>query len=413
MEKELNKLLKHALTPSDEPDFWLNQRILNRAEEEKGMIRKKKRIPAAVLIAVMALCMGSVTVCAAWKYLAPERVAGEFGDGKLAAAFAGEGAVEINESQSYGGYDVTLLGIVSGEDMSEYQHISDGNILSDRTYAVVAIENADGTPMPDTSEEAYSELAFFMSPLIAGYNPVYYNAAGMHGGYAELVEGGVLYRLVECDNIEAFADHNLYLCVSDGDFFKKDAYHYDKTTGVVSRNEQYDGLNALFNLPIDASKADPKKAAEYIEALGITESDIDKEKIKLELEEGFTVEAVQGNEAGAQVAEYALQFVGNPYMWGEDSLTEGADSSGFTKSVYEHFDISLPHSSVEQRKRGYEIEGLENAQPGDLIFYEKPTHVAVYIGDGKIVHAYYEIGICISEAKYDTILTIRRIVGEQ
>ena len=62
---------------------------------------------------------------------------------------------------------------------------------------------------------------------------------------------------------------------------------------------------------------------------------------------------------GVAVAEYALQFVGNPYAWGGDSLTEGTDSSGFTSGVYAYFDVSLPHDSKEQRQQGYEIEGLE------------------------------------------------------
>ena len=165
----------------------------------------------------------------------------------------------------------------------------------------------------------------------------------------------------------------------------------------------------MFDLPVDISKANPEKAAEYIADLGL-EPDISAEKLNVELEGAFEVEITEDNKKGAEVAEYALQFVGNPYAWGGDSLTEGTDSSGFTKSVYEHFEISLPHNSVNQRELGTKVEALENAEPGDLVFYETPAHVAIYIGDGMIVHAMPEIGICISEVDFDEISEIRRIM---
>lgn len=115
-----------------------------------------------------------------------------------------------------------------------------------------------------------------------------------------------------------------------------------------------------------------------------------------------------GSEMGRAVAEYGLQFVGNPYKWGGTSLTEGADCSGFVMSVYANFGVSLPHSSSADRKQGYAVDGLENAQPGDIICYS--GHVAIYIGDGQIVHASSKkTGIKVSNADYKKILAIRRI----
>lgn len=114
------------------------------------------------------------------------------------------------------------------------------------------------------------------------------------------------------------------------------------------------------------------------------------------------------NEMGVAVAEYAVQFVGNPYKWGGTSLTDGADCSGFVMSVYANFGVSLPHSSAADRKQGYAVDGLENALPGDLICYS--GHVALYIGDGNIVHASTrKTGIIISKADHKRILAIRRI----
>lgn len=117
----------------------------------------------------------------------------------------------------------------------------------------------------------------------------------------------------------------------------------------------------------------------------------------------------EGSEMGKSVAEYALQFVGNPYVYGGTSLTNGADCSGFVMSVYANFGVSLPHSSAADRSQGSAVEGgLDNAQPGDLICYS--GHVALYIGDGQIVHASTaKTGIIVSSASYKKVLAVRRI----
>ena len=88
--------------------------------------------------------------------------------------------------------------------------------------------------------------------------------------------------------------------------------------------------------------------------------------------------------SGSDVVSYACQFIGNPYVWGGESLTNGADCSGFIKSVYANFGISLPHSSVALQRAGSEVS-YENAQPGDIVCYA--GHVAIYMGGGQIVHA--------------------------
>ena len=113
--------------------------------------------------------------------------------------------------------------------------------------------------------------------------------------------------------------------------------------------------------------------------------------------------------SGSDVAQFALQFVGNPYVYGGTSLTNGTDCSGFVMSVYNNFGVSLPHSSAADRSVGATVNGLENAQPGDLICYS--GHVALYIGNGQIVHASTSrTGIIVSNANYRSILSIRRIL---
>ena len=113
--------------------------------------------------------------------------------------------------------------------------------------------------------------------------------------------------------------------------------------------------------------------------------------------------------SGSSVVDYATQFVGNPYVWGGTSLTNGADCSGFVQSVYKNFGVDLPRTSYEQQNAGTEVS-YEDAQAGDLICYG--GHVAIYMGDGKIVHASNaKDGIKISDnAAYRTILSVRRLV---
>ena len=113
--------------------------------------------------------------------------------------------------------------------------------------------------------------------------------------------------------------------------------------------------------------------------------------------------------SGSSVVNYATQFVGNPYVWGGTSLTNGADCSGFVQSVYANFGVSLPRTSYEQQNAGTEVS-YADAQPGDLICYG--GHVAIYMGNGQIVHASNSRdGIKISDnAAYRTITSVRRLV---
>lgn len=121
-----------------------------------------------------------------------------------------------------------------------------------------------------------------------------------------------------------------------------------------------------------------------------------------------TAASSAGSEVGKAVIDYATQFVGNPYVYGGTSLTNGTDCSGFVMSVYANFGVSLPHSSSALRSRGYDVGGLANAQPGDIVCYS--GHVALYIGNGQIVHASTsKTGIIISNANYRSILAVRRI----
>ena len=113
-----------------------------------------------------------------------------------------------------------------------------------------------------------------------------------------------------------------------------------------------------------------------------------------------------------EICEYARQFVGNPYVWGGTSLTKGADCSGFTLSVYIKYGVSLPHSSKAQANCGTRID-VSEVQPGDLVFYggKNIHHVAMYIGNGQVVHAQSaKTGIVVTSMYYNTPTRAARIL---
>ena len=118
---------------------------------------------------------------------------------------------------------------------------------------------------------------------------------------------------------------------------------------------------------------------------------------------------VLGSGSGSSVVNYALQFCGNPYVYGGTSLTNGADCSGFVQSIFAKFGISLPRTAYAQAKAGKQISFAE-AKPGDLITYH--GHIAIYMGNGKIVHAANASkGICVSSVREcGSILAVTRVI---
>lgn len=145
-----------------------------------------------------------------------------------------------------------------------------------------------------------------------------------------------------------------------------------------------------------AKEAAKKKTAENAASGGKTE-------------DGGKTYASPTGSTGDDVVAFAKQFVGNPYVYGGTSLTNGADCSGFVMSVYKNFGVSLPHSSAADRNVGAAVNGIENAQPGDIVCYS--GHVGIYAGNGQIVHASTsKTGIIVSSATYRSILSIRRIL---
>lgn len=237
-------------------------------------MRRNKKWTAAAAAAACVLAV-SVSVGAAGHYLNSRQVAENFDMDNMAKAFSEGDGIEINETQSWGGYNVTLMGVASGKNLG-WALEGSGQSEDDKTYAIVAFERADGTPMPDGTDDNAVPEEYFISPLIHGYNPVNFNAMTMDGGLTWKVIDGVRYCIVECDNVEIFADHKLYLCVMNEMMYNKVAYDYDPATGEIRPNADYAGMNLLFGLPLDAGRADPKAVEEYLSTFTVMFPDADK-----------------------------------------------------------------------------------------------------------------------------------------
>lgn len=150
----------------------------------------------------------------------------------------------------------------------------------------------------------------------------------------------------------------------------------------------------------------PEEAFNYAESRQEEEARLAKEAEEKARKAEEAAKAAAGS--GQAVVDYACQFIGNPYVWGGTSLTNGADCSGFVQSVYAHFGVSLPRTSAQMRSAGRAVSYSE-AIPGDIVCYD--GHVGIYMGNGQIVNAINSRkGIGILSATYKDILTVRRLL---
>lgn len=226
---------------------------------------KKRNYYKAAAAAAAVVLASTITVGAAMRFFTPKEAALELSGVEAAELFESDDAVYINETQEGKQYNYTLLGITEGANILQLD--TEGERLDkDAFYAVVAVSNKDGSNL-SLNDFWDSENGHFISPLIQGLEPWRYNIASMNGGYSEMEKNGVVYRMINCDKIGYFADRSLYLCISDTNFYETDAYDYDEQSGLITRNEDYEGTNLLFDLPIKSDRANAEKAEEYLKEL--------------------------------------------------------------------------------------------------------------------------------------------------
>lgn len=195
---------------------------------------------------------------------------------------------------------------------------------------------------------------------------------------------------------------------------QEDQTVYDEDGNEVDASEAAENGDTVYDE--DGNEVDPSQTTTETTTEDSGSSDVEYDEYGNVIDSDNTVDpdtvdtsssSSSSSGSGSSIVDYATQFVGNPYVWGGTSLTGGADCSGFTQSVYAQFGYSLPRTSYEQQNWGTEVS-YADAQPGDLICYG--GHVAIYMGNGQIVHASNSRdGIKISNnAAYRTILSVRR-----
>ncbi len=226
---------------------------------EKRSYRQRSKVVAAVVCTVILL--GSGSVYAANHYLNPSQIVDEISaDSALSKAFADKDAITINETQTSNGYNITLLGLVSGEKLGLYVPDETKKEVSDKhSYAALAISKSDGSKM--------SNRNFCVSPLINGEAFTDVNAATLNVGLSWFEKDGVIYELIECDNLEIFADRGAYLSLVDDFGDEVAAFRMDEATGKYHKVKDYAGTSALFTLPLDKDKADTMAADKFLVSL--------------------------------------------------------------------------------------------------------------------------------------------------
>lgn len=236
------------------------EKLLCAVLAERNNMKSKKLITVLVAV-ILAVVLTAGTVYAAVKLLTPAQVAENFDDSPLAEAFNSDDAVIINETKRAGDYNITLMGVVSGKNLSEWEDIDE-----EFSYISVAVERIDGREI--TMETG---IDIRITALIEGYQPWLVNIYSLSEGARGFIEDGIYYFIYSYEALEMFADREVAFYVYSGFLGPgSDIFSYDNETGKIDYNDSYTGVRAKFELPLDSSKADPQAAREYLENFGFT-----------------------------------------------------------------------------------------------------------------------------------------------
>ncbi len=229
-----------------------------KAGKENVIMNKTHRKLPAVFAVAMAAVILTITGFAAAGLLLPTDIANRAGETTLAEYFEnGNGEAWNIEPQTSGGYTITILGNASGSDLSTY----DEEIGLDTTYIVGSIERSDGEAITD-----YTDI--MVSPVVSGYEPWLVNIFALdNGSRLMFIEDGVEYFLVRTTNISIFADHTVYIADNSGALAPTADMYPLNIAGKISMIEGYDGVQTLFELPLDEELADPEATEEIIASI--------------------------------------------------------------------------------------------------------------------------------------------------
>ncbi len=287
----------------------MRQAVTNK---ETASMKNNKTIKAIIAAAAaFVLLTGSAFAISAM--LSAKDVAQQMGDSTFITAFESEDAVSINQTAVVGDYELTLLGIASGEQLD---FINDQTIENRHSYVVLAAKKTDGTPIAPEDGLEYDDTGreYAISPLVEGWAPHQVNAWSLNCAGHGLTIDGVRYYLFDYTNLELFADRTVYLAVYEGL-----APSIEKFTlledGTITFAEGYTGEGTMFTLPVDPSRADREAAMKLLEDCGILgetglpvdASSAESETVTVEIGEDGSV-TVDGN-AEIITDEFAVEVI--------------------------------------------------------------------------------------------------------
>ena len=228
------------------PDF--QERTIRKVQESARTAGKEHAMTihkraTSILITAAAVALLAISVFAAATLLTPEQVAQELDDPKLADAFsASQAAVQMAE---VGMYQVAFEGIVSGENLSQYEHLNDVKDLTDRSYAVFAVSGAGGEPLAlEHPGITLSELGLTITPLVRGHLPWEVNLWTLHGAYSGFIHDGVAYFLFGMETLDQFENEERYFAAytNDGNSPPSAERFSMAEDGTITLNSGVDGV---------------------------------------------------------------------------------------------------------------------------------------------------------------------------
>ena len=226
---------------------FLERAVNSQHKEETNMKSKRMRFLIPALAAAVLL---TSTVFAAVMLLRPDEVADAFGQTAVAEAFRSGDSVVVNESSQSNGYTFTLMGIVSGEHLDGIR-----TDAGERSYVVLSIGHTDGTPFAPEDE-----CSVTVTPLIDGCEPWQWNLYSLDTYRMDTTADGIRYCFLSTDSLEKFAGRRVCIAVFDGLVPGTNVFAMDED-GVIGYSDSYTGTKAMFDLPLNAEKADPAAVA--------------------------------------------------------------------------------------------------------------------------------------------------------
>ena len=257
MNRETYKRAVDALEFSQ--DFRARTEAMLRAraqQQEKETFSMKFFKKPVVIAAVIALLVVSASAVAL--RLSAAQVAEEMGQHTLAQAFENNNAIAVNETIETGDYAVTLMGLTSGANLDDLN----ADIDVTHTYAVVALDRLDGTPLEN---ETFDFISHTVTPLVSGYAPWLVNNWTLGASATGAAVDGTYYFLLDAAELGVFADHTVYLAFYDSGFAPGAEMFTVGEDGSIAFADNYQGAHALFVLPLDETLADPAAAQALVE----------------------------------------------------------------------------------------------------------------------------------------------------